>query len=143
MLWETISARRRISQDVVATAGLLRFAAGRVRPQICLGENMVGSCGARTAANLGIASMLAIFLGACSSMSLPSFSSSPSAPPEAAPATQMPSSSRPDEIVGRWGLASFQNPNDRARPPPAARPLLKQPSYREAGTTRNLIMHQT
>ena len=28
---------------------------------------------------------------------------------------EMPASIRADEIVGRWGLASFQNPNDRAR----------------------------
>src|SRR5277367_3583423 len=125
MLWETISARRRISQDVVATAGLLRFATGRVRPQIRLGENMVGSCGARTAANLGVASVLAIFLGACSSMSLPSFSSSPSAAPESAPMPEMPATIRADEIVGKWGLASFQNPNDRARTEAAAKAQCK------------------
>ena len=141
MLWETISARRRISQDVVATAGLLRFAAGRVRPQICLGENMVGSCGARTAANLGIASMLAIFLGACSSMSLPSFSSSPSPAPEAAPLPEMPATIRPDEIVGKWGLASFQNPNDRARTEVAAKAQCKQPYVIGAGTSGGVIMH--
>src|SRR3984957_11849476 len=126
MLWETISARRRISQDVVATAGLLRFVAGRVRPQICLGENMVGSCGARTTANLGIASVLAIFLGACSSMSLPSFSSSPSPSAEPAPVPEMPATIRADEIVGKWGLASFQNPNDRARTEAAAKAPSKQ-----------------
>ena len=121
MLWETISARRRSLQDVVATAGFLRLAAGRVRPQICLGENMVGSGGARTAANLGIVSVLAVFLGACSSMSLPSFSSSsPSAAPEPAPVPEMPATIRADEIVGKWGLASFQNPNDRARTEAAA-----------------------
>ena len=33
----------------------------------------------------------------------------------------MPASIRADEIVGRWGLASFQNPNDRARTEAAAR----------------------
>src|SRR3984885_4356382 len=142
MLWETISARRRISQDIVATAALLRFAAGRVRPRICLGENMVGSGGARTAANLGIASMLAIFLGACSSMSLPSFSSSsPTAAPEPAPVPEMPATIRPDEIVGKWGLASFQNPNDRARTEVAAKAQCKQPYVIGAGTTGGVIMH--
>src|ERR1700761_1259104 len=141
MLWETISARRRISQDIVATAGLLRFVAGRVRPQICLGENMVGSCGARTIANLGIASVLAIFLGACSSMSLPSFSSSSPSAPEPAPVPETPASIRPDEIVGKWALASFQNPNDRARTEAAAKAQFKQPYVIGAGTSGGVIMH--
>ena len=142
MLWETISARRRISQDIVATAGLLRFVAGRVRPQICLGENMISSGGARTAANLGIASVLAILLGACSSMSLPSFSSSsPSPAPEAAPVPEMPATIRADEIVGKWGLASFQNPNDRARTEAAAKAQCKQPYVIGAGSSGGVIMH--
>ena len=72
---------------------------------------MVGSSSARAVANLGIASALAIFLGACSSVSLPSFSSSPSPAPEPAPVPEMPATIRADEIVGKWGLASFQNPN--------------------------------
>jgi hypothetical protein len=142
MLRETILARRRILQDVVATAGFLRLAAGRVRPQICLGENMVGSGGARTAANLGIALVLAIFLGACSSMSLPSFSSSsPTAAPEPAPVPEMPATIRADEIVGKWGLASFQNPNDRARTEAAAKAQCKQPYVIGAGTSGGVIMH--
>jgi hypothetical protein len=101
---------------------------------------MVGSRSARTVANLGIASALTIFLGACSSMSLPSFSSSPSAPePSAAP--EMPATIRPDEIVGRWGLASFQNPNDRARTEVAARAQCKQPYVIGAGAAGGVIMH--
>jgi hypothetical protein len=129
-------------QDVVAPAGVLRLAAGRLRPAICLGEHMVGSSGARTAAKLGIASMLAIFLGACSSMSLPSFSSSsPSATPEPAPVPEMPATIRADEIVGKWGLASFQNPNDRARTEAAARAQCKQPYVIGAGANGGVIMH--
>ena len=140
MLQETKSARRRNLLDVIAPAGVLRLAAGRVRPGICLGENMVGSSSARTIANLGIASALAIFLGACSSMSLPSFSSSPSAPePSAAP--EMPATIRADEIVGKWGLASFQNPNDRARTEAAARAQCKQPYVIGAGTSGGVVMH--
>src|SRR5579859_5234916 len=142
MLWETISVRRRISQDVVARSGFLRLALGRVRPRICLGENMVGSVGARTAANLGIAATLAIFLGACSSMSLPSFSSSsPSVAPEPAPVPEMPATIRADEIVGKWGLASFQNPNDRARTEAAAKAQCKQPYVIGAGASGGVIMH--
>ena len=103
---------------------------------------MISSAGTRTAANLGIASVLAIFLGACSSMSLPSFSSSsPSAPPEPAPTPEMPASIRADEIVGKWGLASFQNPNDRARTEAAAKAQCKQPYVIGAGGSGGVIMH--
>ena len=103
---------------------------------------MIGSAGVRTAANLGIAAMLALFLGACSSMSLPSFSSpSPSAAPEAAPVPEMPATIRPDEIVGKWGLASYQNPNDRARTEAAAKAQCKQPYVIGAGTSGGVIMH--
>ena len=107
----------------------------------CLGEAMVRSRSARTVANLGIASALTIFLGACSSMSLPSFSSSPSVAPEPSAAPEMPATIRPDEIVGRWGLASFQNPNDRARTEVAARAQCKQPYVIGAGATGGVIMH--
>jgi hypothetical protein len=141
MLRESKSVSRRISQDVVAMSGFLRLVADRVRPRICLGENMIGSGTARTAANLGIASVLAIFLGACSSMSLPSFSSSPSSAPESAPAPEMPATIRSDELVGKWGLASFQNPNDRARTEAAAKTQCKQPYVIGAGTSGGVIMH--
>jgi hypothetical protein len=103
---------------------------------------MVGFGGARTAANRGIASVLALFLGACSSMSLPSFSSStPTAAPEQAAVPEMPASIRADEIVGKWGLASFQNPNDRARTEAAAKAQCKQPYVIGAGTSGGVIMH--
>ena len=102
---------------------------------------MVRSRSARTVANLGIASALAIFLGACSSMSLPSFFVVAFGRPEPAPVPEMPATIRADEIVGRWGLASFQNPNDRARTEAAARAQCKQPYVIGAGTTGGVIMH--
>jgi hypothetical protein len=102
---------------------------------------MVTSRSARAVVNLGIASALTILLGACSSVSLPSFSSSPSVAPEPAPGPEMPATIRPDEIVGRWGLASFQNPNDRARTEAAARAQCKQPYVIGAGATGGVIMH--
>ena len=57
---------------------------------------MIGSGNARVVANLAIASALVMFLGACSSMSLPSLSSSP--PPDAEPgvAPEMPATIRAD-----------------------------------------------
>jgi hypothetical protein len=103
---------------------------------------MVRSRSVRGVANLGIASALTIFLGACGSMSLPSFSSStPTAAPEPGVAPEMPATIRPDEIVGRWGLASFQNPADRARTEAAARTQCKQPYVIGAGTSGGVIMH--
>ena len=103
---------------------------------------MVCSRGKRTVARLGVAFMLAIVLGACNSMSLPSFSSSsPTAAPEPAPVPEMPATIRADEIVGKWGLASFQNPNDRARTEAAAKAQCKQPYVIGAGANGGVIMH--
>ncbi len=120
----------------------MRLGASWVGARIYLGENMIGSGGARTAANLGIAAMLALFLGACGSMSLPSFSSSSPPPaPEPAPIPEMPASIRADELVGKWGLASYQNPNDRARTEAAAKAQCKQPYVIGAGASGGVIMH--
>jgi hypothetical protein len=102
---------------------------------------MVWSRNARAVVNLGIASALTIFLGACGSMSLPSFSSVPPAAPEPSVAPEMPATIRGDEIVGRWGLASFQNPNDRPRTEAAARAQCKQPYVIGAGSSGGVIMH--
>ena len=102
---------------------------------------MVRSGCVRTVANLWIASALTLFLGACGSMSLPSFSSSPTPAPEPGVAPEMPATIRPDEIVGRWGLASFQNPADRARTEAAARAQCKQPYVIGAGSSGGVIMH--
>jgi hypothetical protein len=102
------------------------------------GDTMVRSIGARAVANLGIAGALTVFLGACGSMSLTS--NSPTAPePGVAPA--MPATIRADEIVGRWGLASFQDPKDRARTEAAAKGQCKQPYVIGAGTHGGVVMH--
>jgi hypothetical protein len=101
---------------------------------------MVRSGNARAFVNLGFAFCLTIFLGACGSMSFPSLSSSPEAV-EPRPAPEMPASIRSDEIVGRWGLASFQNPNDRARTEKAAQAQCKQPYVIGAGSSGGVIMH--
>jgi hypothetical protein len=98
---------------------------------------MIRSVSARTAANLGVASALAIFLAACGSMSL----TSPTAAPEPGVAPEMPASIRADEIVGRWGLASYQDPKDRARTEAAARGQCKQPYVIGAGSSGGVIMH--
>ena len=103
---------------------------------------MVGSSNVRRVTNLGIAAGLSIFLAACSSMSLPSFSSNPgSVAPEPGVAPEMPATIRADEIVGRWGLASYQNPADRARTEKAAQSQCKQPYVIGAGTSGGVVMH--
>ena len=104
---------------------------------------MISSAHARTVANLAAASCLALLLGACSGgFSLPSLTSS-SPPPvtDAGPGPEMPASIRADEIVGRWGLASYQNPNDRARTEAAARGQCKQPYVIGAGQSGGVVMH--
>ncbi|MEH2540138.1 hypothetical protein V1278_006843 [Bradyrhizobium sp. AZCC 1577] len=132
-----------ISTDVIAPGGFLRLAAYRLLDGsgqvIARGNAMISSRNARTVANLAIASALSILLAACSSMSLPSLSSSPPPEPEVAP--EMPATVRADEIVGRWGLASFQNPNDRARTEAAARGQCKQPYVIGAGANGGVVMH--
>ncbi|MFB9264224.1 hypothetical protein ACFFWD_13740 [Bradyrhizobium erythrophlei] len=99
------------------------------------------SLNARMAAQLAAVSALTIFLAACNSMSLPSLSGSPEPAPEPGVAPEMPATIRGDEIVGRWGLASFQNPNDRARTEAAARSQCKQPYVIGAGQSGGVIMH--
>ena len=96
---------------------------------------MVRSGYVRAAANLGIAAAAAICLAACSSLT----PSTP--PPEPYVAPEVPATIRPDEIVGRWGLASYQNPNDRARTEAAARGQCKQPYVIGAGAAGGVIMH--
>ncbi len=56
-------------------------------------------------------------------------------------APEMPASIRADEIVGRWGLASFQNPPDRARTEKMAKDQCKQPYVIGAGQSGGVIMH--
>ena len=102
---------------------------------------MISSRNARTVANLAIASALTILLAACSGMSLPSLSSNTAPDAEPGVAPEMPATIRSDEIVGRWGLASFQNPNDRARTEAAARGQCKQPYVIGAGQSGGVVMH--
>jgi hypothetical protein len=92
---------------------------------------------ARTIAKPGIASLLAICLAACSSFSLTS--STPAPEPGVAP--EMPATVRAEELVGKWGLASYQNPNDRARTEVQAKAQCKQPYVIGAGTSGGVVMH--
>jgi hypothetical protein len=100
---------------------------------------MVSLGHARTVTNLSVIAPLAILLGACSSFSLGS--SSPTAAPEPGVAPEMPATVRSDELVGKWGLASFQNPADRARTEKQAQAQCKQPYVIGAGQSGGVVMH--
>ena len=101
---------------------------------------MITTHSTRAVANLGGAAFLAMFLGACGTFD--GFGTSrQAAPAEPPPAPEMPASIRADEIVGRWGLASYQNPNDRARTEANARGQCKQPYVISAGSSGGVVMH--
>ena len=99
---------------------------------------------ARTVARLSIVSALAISLGACGSMSLGNFgfgSSQPAVAPEPGVAPEVPATIRAQELVGKWGLASYQNPADRARTEKQAAAQCKQPYTIGAGQSGGVVMH--
>ncbi len=103
------------------------------------GDAMVRSRSVRTITSLGIVSALSLFLGACGSFGLTSPTSTVSTEPGVAP--EMPSSIHADELVGRWGLASYLDPKDQARTEAAARSQCKQPYVIGAGAHGGVIMH--
>ena len=99
---------------------------------------------ARTVARLSIVSALAISLGACGSMSLGNFgfgSSQPAVAPEPGVEPEVPATIRSEELVGKWGLASYQNPADRARTEKQAAAQCKQPYTIGAGQSGGVVMH--
>ena len=95
---------------------------------------------ARTVRNLSVVAALSLFLGACSSFSLGT-STPTTAPGEAGVEPALPSSIKPDELVGKWGLASYQNPADRARTEAQAKAQCKQPYVIGAGQSGGVVMH--
>lgn len=99
---------------------------------------------ARTVVRLSIVSALAISLGACGSMSLGNFgfgSSQPAVAPEPGVEPEVPGTIRSEELVGKWGLASYQNPADRARTEKQAAAQCKQPYTIGAGQSGGVVMH--
>jgi hypothetical protein len=101
---------------------------------------MIRSGNARPFASLAIISMLSVVLAGCETSSMFG-SSSPSAAPEPGVSPEMPATIRGDEIVGRWGLASYQDPKDRVRTEAMARSQCKQPYTITAGSSGGVIMH--
>jgi len=92
----------------------------------------------RTAPKLAIVSVLAAWIGGCSSFNLngeTQVSREPAAPPD------IPSTIRADELVGKWGLAAYHKPEDRVRTENAARGQCKNPYVIGKGQTGGVIMH--
>ena len=105
---------------------------------------MIRSGNARTVVSLAMVSTLAVVLAGCETTNLDGMfggSSTPAAAPEPGMAPEMPATIRSDEIVGRWGLASYQDPKDRARTEAMARSQCKQPYTITAGASGGVIMH--
>lgn len=96
-------------------------------------------------ATLAAVSLLSGFLGACGGGGFGGFSGfgggSQSTVQEPGVAPEVPATIRADEIVGRWGLASFHKPEDRARTEAAARGQCKNPYVIGQGATGGVIMH--
>jgi hypothetical protein len=101
---------------------------------------MIRSGGAGRLASLAIVSTLAAVLVGCETTNRGGMFGS-SAAPELGVAPEMPATIRSDEIVGRWGLASYQNPKDRPRTEAMARSQCKQAYTITAGGSGGVIMH--
>ncbi|NWG24981.1 MAG: hypothetical protein HXY30_11325 [Pseudorhodoplanes sp.] len=61
--------------------------------------------------------------------------------PAPALAPEIPPKIRAEEITGRWGLAAYHKPEDRARTEAAARNQCKQPYVIAMGPTGGVMMH--
>ena len=85
--------------------------------------------------NLAIAGVLATVLGGCSTGSQQAALQEPGVAPE------MPATVRADQIVGRWGVASYQDPKDRTRVEAAAKAQCKLPYVITAGASGGVVMH--
>src|SRR5690349_9200593 len=105
---------------------------------------MIRSGNARAVASLAVISMLSVVLAGCETTSFSGmFGGGSSAPPAADPGVgggpEMPATIRSDEIVGRWGLASYQDPKDRTRTEAMARSQCKQPYTITAGSSGGVV----
>jgi hypothetical protein len=87
---------------------------------------------------LGAATALCtLALGACTS------NQPPVEPPVAAapPAPEIPSTIRPEEVVGRWGYGSFHRPEDLVRTEAAARAQCGEPVVIDRGPNGGVMMY--
>jgi hypothetical protein len=78
-------------------------------------------------------------LAGCSSFGSNPFTTAVAAPPPAPPPV-VPPSVRAEEIVGRWGLASYHRDQDRVRTEVAAKSQCSQPYKIEASSSGGVMM---
>lgn len=102
---------------------------------------MIEPSHARRVAALLAVSMLSGLLAGCGGGGFGGFGGSQPTVQEPAVAPEIPATIRADEIVGRWGLAAYHKPEDRARTEAAARGQCKQPYVIGQGTSGGVIMH--
>jgi hypothetical protein len=82
-----------------------------------------------------LALALAALLAACSSSQTVTTIQEPDIVPA------MPATVRSDQIIGRWGVASYQNSKDQQRTETAARSQCKLPYVIAAGAAGSVVMH--
>jgi hypothetical protein len=84
----------------------------------------------------------ALALAGCASFQNP-FQREAPPPPPAAPAVlpTLPPAFQPEEIVGRWGFASYHKEGDRARTEAAAKAQCNKPYVINRGSTGGVMMH--
>jgi hypothetical protein len=102
--------------------------------------------GPAPAAAIPLALVLAVGLAGCGSFGgFPSFGNSNPPPQAAAPtpevAPEIPASIRSNEVVGRWGYASFPRPEDRVRTEAAAKGQCGHPVVIGQGPSGGVMMY--
>jgi hypothetical protein len=100
----------------------------------------------RAGVNVGLIAAATTLLAACGSMNLGNFggfggSSEPPVTSDQGGGPEVPATIRAEELVGRWGLASFHKPDDQRRTEAAAKNQCKQPYVINSGPTGGVIMH--
>jgi len=87
--------------------------------------------------NAAAVALCALALGSCATS--PPSMNTPAPAPAAAPA--IPSSIRPEEVVGRWGYGSYHRPEDLVRTEAAARVACSEPVVIDRGPTGGVMMY--
>jgi hypothetical protein len=78
-------------------------------------------------------------LGACSTFG--PGAQPPVAEQQPAVEPEIPATVRADELVGKWGLASYTKPDDRRRTEAAAKTQCRNPYVIGAGSNGGVVMH--
>jgi hypothetical protein len=93
---------------------------------------------ARIRALSGVVALGAL-LGACSTFG--PGAQPPVAEQQPAVEPEIPATVRADELVGKWGLASYTKPDDRRRTEAAAKTQCRNPYVIGAGSNGGVVMH--